>query len=271
MSPVYLKNRYSILAALLLLMLCLASAPAEGKDNGASPASAGVPILLYHRFGPVVSDSMTVTTSVFESHLQYLRDRGFSIIPLKQLVDHCLGKESSLPQRSVVIVVDDAHKTVYTDMIPLVKKYRIPMTLFVYPSAISNASYAMTWGQLKEVSTIGLVDIQSHTYWHPNVRVDKKKLGPSEYAVFVDTQLKKSKRVLENELKGRVDMLAWPFGIYDDELMKKARESGYRAAFSIERRHASTADNAMALPRYLLNDRDRVKEFGKILANPSQG
>jgi peptidoglycan/xylan/chitin deacetylase (PgdA/CDA1 family) len=271
MKPLQLKYNFSTLTALVLLFSCLCFIPSEGKTNPAGSATAGVPILLYHRFGPVVSDTMTVTTPVFESHLQYLRDQGYTIIPLKLLVDHCLGKQPSLPARPVVVVVDDAHKSVYTDMIPLVTRYQFPMTLFVYPSAISNASYAMTWGQLREVGKTGRVDFQSHTYWHPNFRIDKKKLAPAEYESSVQNQLQKSKRVLEKELNVKVDLLAWPFGIYDDHLMKRARDAGYRAAFSIERRHASASDNIMALPRYLLNDKDRVKEFGRIVANPSQG
>ncbi len=36
------------------------------------------------------------------------------------------------------------------------------------------------------------------------------------------TQLKKSKARLETELGSKVDMLAWPFGIYDDYLIGKA-------------------------------------------------
>jgi peptidoglycan/xylan/chitin deacetylase (PgdA/CDA1 family) len=271
MRTLHLKNRLSIFTATVLLFSCLTLAPAEGKNNLENLETAGVPVLLYHRFGPVVSDSMTVTTPVFESHLQYLRDHACTVIPLKLLVEHCLGKQPFLPARPVVIVVDDAHKTVYTDMIPLLKKYRLPMTLFIYPSAISKASYAMTWGQLRDVGTSGLVDFQSHTYWHPNFRVDKKRLAPAQYEAFVDDQLHKSKRVLEKELNVKVDLLAWPFGIYDDQLMKRAREAGYKAAFSIERRHVSAADNPMALPRYLLNDRDRVREFGRIVGNPSQG
>ncbi|HLI80336.1 MAG TPA: hypothetical protein VKV03_10160, partial [Candidatus Binataceae bacterium] len=36
-------------------------------------------ILVYHRFGPVAVDSMTVTTPVFASQLKYLHDHGYSI------------------------------------------------------------------------------------------------------------------------------------------------------------------------------------------------
>jgi peptidoglycan/xylan/chitin deacetylase (PgdA/CDA1 family) len=271
MRSLLLKNRFQAFTTLVLLFVCLPLARGEVKENSKTPAGAGVPILLYHRFGPAVADSMTVTTPVFESHLRYIRDHACTVIHLKQLVEHRLGGQPSLPSWPVVIVVDDAHRTVYTDMLPLLKKYHLPMTLFVYPSAISNASYAMTWQQLREVGATGLVDLQSHTFWHPNFKVDKKRLPPADYESFVDTQLKKSKKILERELNVNVDMLAWPFGIYDDELMERARQAGYRAAFSIERRHVTATDNLMALPRYLLNDKDREKEFGRIVANASQG
>ena len=67
------------------------------------------------------------------------------------------------------------------------------MTLFIYPSAISKARYAMTWGQLKELQRTGLLDIQSHTFWHPNFRVEKRRLTPNDYRKFVNLQLVKAK------------------------------------------------------------------------------
>jgi peptidoglycan/xylan/chitin deacetylase (PgdA/CDA1 family) len=271
MRLLHSKSRLPSFTALVLLFLCLPLARVEGKENSRDPAAAGVPILLYHRFGPVIADSMTVTTPVFESHLRYLRDHAYTVIPLKQLVGHCLGGQPPLPSRPVVIVVDDGHRTVYTDMVPLLKRYQLPMTLFVYPSAISNASYAMTWQQLREVGTTGLIDFQSHTFWHPNFKKEKERLNPVDYEKLLEMQLKKSKAKLDVELGTHVDMLAWPFGIYDGVLTKKASEAGYVAGFSIERRHVIPTDNVMALPRYLMSDGDREKAFGRILAGPPHG
>ncbi len=230
-----------------------------------SASGESVPILLYHRFGPVVSDGMTITTSVFESHLKYLKENGYTVITLKELVDCYLKKGPTPPSKSVVIVADDGHISVYKEMLPLVKKYRVPVTLFLYPSAISNAPYAMTWKQVEELKKTGLFDFQSHTYWHPNFKIEKKRLKPDEYEKFADMQFRKSKEKVENELKVKVDMLAWPFGICDEELLKKAAAAGYAAAFTIKRRHAKASDNIMALPRYLMTDRDRGKIFETIL------
>ena len=65
-------------------------------------------------------------------------------------------------------------------------------------------------------------------------------------------QLVKSKAVLEKHLGTKVDLLAWPFGIYDDYLMQEAKKAGYVAAFSIERHLANKSDKIMAVPRYLM-------------------
>ena len=239
----------------------------------ASPASRefSAPILLYHRFGPTVADSMTIKTSVFEEQLKYLRDNGYRVIPLRQVVDFYLRKGPAPPPKSVVIVEDDAHKSVYTDMLPLVKKYNVPVTVFVYPSAISNAKYAMTWDQLRELKKTGLFDFQSHTYWHPNFRKERKALKPAEFDKLVESQLRKSREKIEKELGGKVEMLAWPFGIYSDDLLRRAGSLGYRVTFTIEPRHVTPAESVMALPRYLVSNGDRGAAFAQILAGRGSG
>lgn len=255
----------------ILIFPLLLSLTAGGEIQTNSSSKIKIPILLYHRFGPVVADSMTVTTNVFESHLKYLKEHKYTVIPLRQLVDFYLRKGYPLPDCAVVIVADDGHKSVYTDMFPLIKKYRIPVTLFIYPSAISNASYAMTWDQLREMKKSGLFDFQSHSYWHPNFKKDKKRLMQAEYEKSVDMQLRKSKEKIERELNNRVDMLAWPFGIYDEKLFKRAVMWGYIAGFTIERRHTGSADNIMSLPRYLMTNADRGRAFEMTLeGQPSQ-
>ena len=256
---------------LLLLAAILFSAPGAQAAQPALKANPpavtqalNVPILLYHRFGPTVADGMTIKTSVFEEHLIYLKTNGYTVIPLRKLIDYYLKKGPAPAPKSVVIVEDDAHKSVYTDMLPLAKKYNVPVTIFVYPSAISNAKYAMTWDQLRTLKKNGF-DIQSHTFWHPNFKRDKKKMTPAEFEKSVHVQLRKSKERLESQLGGTVDMLAWPFGIYDDYLLKKATEAGYVATFTIEAHHAGTRDHVMKLPRYLLINSDQGKSFARIV------
>lgn len=260
--------RKGLMALVLLAFLFLALPLAKGEIQqvAAKVERDEVPILLYHRFGPDVADGMTVTTQMFASHLEYIAKNGYTVIPLRKLIDFYLRKIPALPPKSVVIVTDDAHKSVYTDMLPLVRKYSIPVTLFIYPSAISNATYAMKWDELRALKKTGLFDFQSHTYWHPNFLRERKKLGPADFEKFVDTQLRKPLGKIEKELGTRPDMLAWPFGIYDDDLTGKAKEAGYIAAFTIERRRACSRDGLLRLPRYLVINADKGKRFENILA-----
>jgi len=260
-------KRLELLFIALLLCLSAVSASASTKTTRAEQ-SFRVPILLYHRFDTRATNFMTVTPAVFESQLSYLRKNGYRVIPLRRLVDWHLGKAPAPPAKSVVLVADDGHRSIYTQMLPIARKYNMPVTLFIYPSAISNADYAMTWDQLRILKKTGLFDIQSHSYWHPNFKKEKKKLTREEYVKFVDIQLKKSKQKLEKEMGGQVDLIAWPFGgLPDQELLERARQAGYSAAFTIVRRAASPQDPAMLLPRFIVLDSDRGKTF-EALVNP---
>jgi peptidoglycan/xylan/chitin deacetylase (PgdA/CDA1 family) len=254
-----------LLAGITLLALCLCCQAAAANDQ------VSVPILLYHRFGPTVADSMTTTTRVFAAQLKWLKDNNYTVIPLQTLVNYLKGEGPAPAPHSVVIVADDGHKSVYSDMLPLVRKYNFPVTLFIYPSCISNASYAMTWDQLKKLQQTGLFDLQGHTFWHPNFKKDKKKMTPAEFQKDLHKQLVVSKAVLEKHFGTKVDMLAWPFGIYDPELEKAAAKAGYIVAFSIDRHNVAKGENLMTLPRYLMSNADGSgKRFEAIVTGHAQ-
>lgn len=255
---------------LLLILLLVTSLPASAWPLGPANSKHERPnhqvlILAYHRFNTYKADSMTVRLSVFKFQIQYLEDHGYHFIPLARYIAYRMGKAPAPPSNSVVITMDDGHESVYTQALPVVEKYRIPVTLFIYPSAISNASYAMTWKQLQALKATGLFDIQSHTYWHPNFKIEKRRLPPAQYNKFADLQLQRSKQMLDKKVGIHVTILAWPFGIYDEDLMQKARKAGYIAAFALNGRHAGDADNIMAISRYLVTDRDYGHVFEQIL------
>jgi peptidoglycan/xylan/chitin deacetylase (PgdA/CDA1 family) len=233
------------------------------------------PILVYHKFNSTAADSMTVSTRAFESQLSFesqldaIGKGGYHVIPLRELVDTILSG-SQTPPRSIVITADDGDESIYTEMAPRLKSHGFPASFFIYPSAISNAKWAMTWPQLIELQNSGSFDIESHTYWHPNFHTEKRRLKPEAYKTLVDWQLEHSKEILERKLGKKIDLLSWPFGIYDDWLMDKARHAGYRAGFTIERRSARASDKVFALPRYLMTDAQQGAAFERFLQKASR-
>jgi hypothetical protein len=148
-----MKQRGCFYLVVTILALSLSAMAPVAIARPASESATSATILVYHRFGPVVADSMTVTTAVFASQLKYLHDNGYSIVPLHDLVNFAAG-HGELPPRAVAITADDGHRTVFSDMKPLVERYRIPVTLFIYPSAISNARHRADCGAASSTTSL---------------------------------------------------------------------------------------------------------------------
>ncbi|CAN0625478.1 Polysaccharide deacetylase [Burkholderia multivorans] len=241
------------LAGLLCAGWIASAAPMSSV--AAPPATQQAAILAYHRFSASgVPDEMTVQAATFEAHLAFLRSHGYRIVPLRDIVAWLRDPSAPLPDKAVALTVDDGHRSVYDVMRPIVLRERIPVTLFVYPSAISNASYAMTWAQLRELHETGWFDVQSHTWWHPNFHVERRKQAPDAFREFALTQFRHSRERIASELGGPVDLIAWPFGLHDPELEALAAQAGYTAAFTLDARQARRGDALLALPRFLMVD-----------------
>jgi peptidoglycan/xylan/chitin deacetylase (PgdA/CDA1 family) len=248
----------------------LVCAPLAAVPAAADQTAAGTPILVYHRFDPTRAGPTTVTTDVFESQLAWLARHRIQIVRLRDAVAGLSTPTTTPATRQTVLTVDDGHISVFTVLFPLIRKHGIPVTLFIYPSAISNASYAMTWDQLREMRASGLVDVQSHTYWHPNFKAERRRRTPPDYHAFVDNQLRRSKATLEARIAEPVDMLAWPFGIVDPDLEDAARAAGYRFAFAYEGGVAQFGDDPLALPRIPVTGASRGERFGALLSAPQR-
>ena len=232
------------------------------KLSGGVPVR--IPILVYHRLGLAVTDSMTLRTSVLLSQLETIRGCGMRFTALPEVVRR-LANHDIKPERPIALTADDGHESVYSTLWPILRESAIPVTLFLYPSAISRASYAITWAQAREMVRRGGVTVGSHTFWHPNFRTEKRRLSPDAYRDFVRMQMVRSKQVLEQQLSAPVFYLAWPFGIYDEELIQAAKDAGYTAGFTIERRVAADGDRRMTIPRLLMTDQDVGARFQRLI------
>jgi len=248
----------------LLLAMCLLAPGAQAQESGQRAA-----VLVYHRFGEEATDSMTVRVATFEAQLRFLREHGYRIVPLREIVDWLADPQAVLPPKAIALTADDGHRSVFDVLLPIALREHLPFTLFVYPSAISNASYALTWAQLKSLRETGLFDVQSHTYWHPNFKTERARRTPEDFHRFAAAQLTDSRKRIDSELGTHVDMLAWPFGIYDDELTAMAAGVGYRAAFTIEGRMIDRHSLPLALPRFLITDADSPAVLARRLNDPS--
>ncbi len=223
-------------------------------------APSPVPILVYHRFADRALDSMTVRSSLFAQHLATLQTLGAQPIPLSQWLAYRRGELSQLPERAVVLSADDGHLSQFQVMAPLLQEASQrtarawPISLFIYPSAISKVSYAMTWAQLRTLSRIEGFSLQSHSYWHPHFIQERRRLDAAAFDRFARQQLLRSRELLQERLGMAVDQLAWPFGLSDPGLQALAQELGYQIALGLGQSAATLQSPLFDVPRYLALD-----------------
>jgi peptidoglycan/xylan/chitin deacetylase (PgdA/CDA1 family) len=253
-------------AASLTRRQWLAGIGALGASGAfANTAAAPVPVLVYHRFGAEAVDSMTVRLATFRAHLDVLRSLDCRVVPMQDFLDWQAGRRE-LPPRAVVLTADDAHRSQFEHMAPLLEPLGWEVTVFVYPSAVSNASYAMTWEQLRALQATGRYRIESHTFWHPNFAQERRRLAPDAFERLAREQMVRSRERLQRELGRPVRLLAWPFGVADEGLQGLAREVGYEAAFSLGNRRAGRNADRFAVPRYLVTEAMGPAQLRAVLA-----
>jgi peptidoglycan/xylan/chitin deacetylase (PgdA/CDA1 family) len=138
----------------------------------------------------------------------------------------------------VIVTFDDAIESLLETAVPALSQYNIPATIFV-PSAYigknpdwegwvdtlanGNKNKVMSVEQLNDLPA-NLITIGSHTRTHNNLTRVNESVACNE--------IKDSKAELENLLNRQIDYFAFPYGEFDDMVIKLSRESGYKKVFS---------------------------------------
>jgi peptidoglycan/xylan/chitin deacetylase (PgdA/CDA1 family) len=98
-------------------------------------------ILMYHRFTNH-EDGAATSARAFERHLRYLTTH-YRIVPLSQLAD-LLRQGKSLPPGLAVITIDDGYQDTYEIAFPLLRRFKVPATLFVVTDFIERKTWLWT-------------------------------------------------------------------------------------------------------------------------------
>ena len=129
------------------------------------PSGVSVPVLMYHYIGDAGIEEnadLYVRQSDLRQQLEYLIANGYTPIFFKDL------KYADLYEKPIILTFDDGHKSIYSELFPLLKEMNIKATVFVVSGYIGNGK-SLDSSQIYELSSSRLVDIQYHTMWHPNL------------------------------------------------------------------------------------------------------
>lgn len=182
-----------------------------------------IPILIYHNFRTPIPYKLDVyklfsCEKNFDENVKTLLDAGYTFITLEDLYQYDKG-QIGLPEKVMIITMDDGQIGCYTDAFPVLKKYQIPATIFIVNQLVGTEDY-FSWEQAKEMYDTGLVKIHCHGYEHSEYSsVGKEKLV-SDYT--------KSHQEIEKYMGEKVQkIMAYPAGKSSQNTIKWLKEIGF--------------------------------------------
>ena len=215
-----------------------------------------VAVLGYHNFSNVrpVSE-MRMRTAEFCQQMQYLREAGLSVISMQDFLEWLRG-ERCLPERCVLITIDDGWKSVYTDAYPVLKAYGYPFTLFLYTRYINVKGDSMTTRMIREMMAHGAT-IGSHSTSHLYPRMWKRFAQDSpEYAEQVQREIPASGEKLAS-LFGRCSAYCYPGGYHTPPMLEALEKtSSFRAAFTVLEAKVTCDESPYLVHRYMIFGND---------------
>jgi len=225
-----------------------------------------VPVLVYHKFSLSRSDPMTVRQDDFEQQMALLKREGYRVIPLKMLFDF-LSYEVQIPERAVVITIDDGWRSTYDIAFPVLQKYGYPATLFLYTDLVTGSTITLGWDQLREMHEKGL-DIQCHTKSHRDLNMIMSHESYRDYFLAVKDELEHSTRTIRERLGFTPEVLAYPYGETNNLVIALLEKMGYQGGLTVERgtnpfdRHPFRLKRSMIYGSFDLSDfKDNLTTF----------
>jgi len=254
------KNFYIFLQILIIILLgtpFICSASTYTKNTI-------IPILTYHKFCLGESpDDYTINIDRFEQQLIFLKNNGYQAITVSQLLN-CIDN-GVFPEKPVLITIDDGFKSAYTQAFPLLKKYQIPATFYLYVDFINNGPNQLSWIEVEEMIKNGM-EIGSHSISHCNLLHIKTDETYPEYLERIRREIFLSKSILERKTNSPVNSFAYPYGVYSEQIRDLAIEADYQVLLNVNSMNNSVSSiDQYNLNRYIIAAECSLDLFKSIL------
>jgi peptidoglycan/xylan/chitin deacetylase (PgdA/CDA1 family) len=188
-------------------------------------------ILLYHRVGSRAAE-IELDPGAFEEQVAFLAERDRVLSLDRAMSDGVDG--------GVVVSFDDGSADFHATALPVLERHRVPVVLYLATGSVAEerpdrgVPDAITWSQLREAVSTGLVTVGAHTHSHVSL-VDASER-------VCEDEMRRSKDLIEDRLGVACRHFAYPFA------------AGSPAADRVARRLFDTA----ALDAWRTNRRGRT-------------
>ncbi len=229
-------------------------------------AVVNVPVLMYHNISYQQSEEETVSPSLFAAQMEWLYGAGYRAIAFDEISS--LDTESM--KQAVVITFDDGYSSFMDYAFSIFTEYGFKSTINIVGKHtggfISGDEPRLSWDECRFLIKSGIVELGCHTYdlhaWYGTlsragaITAVNKRL-PQDLAMF--------QKVYTEELGRPANILAWPYGRYDDESIEIAKRAGFRFILSSNHRYFMKGVNHSDIPRFTINNNAPLPLFRKII------
>jgi len=179
---------------------------------------------------------LSVDPIFFREHLQYLKDKNYTVIGAKDLINFFNGLQQ-LSGKIAMITLDDGYGDNYSNAYPILKEFGFKAIIFTPTGLVNNPDY-LTWDEINQMKD--LVYFANHTWSHHNQSGSAETI--TKEISLADTQLKD---------KGLNDqkIFAYPYGSTNQEEINILKNYGYNLAFTTKHGNIMCKGKSFELPR----------------------
>lgn len=199
-------------------------------------------VLMYHHVQTKESaiankqTSLSVNTDIFKEQMQYLKDNGYKVVSMQDLVNY-FNNGIQIPAKSILLTFDDGYEDFYTDAFPILESFNFTATVFIPTGLMNNGGY-LSWDQINQMNSKIL--FANHTWSHKNM------------GVAVDI-IQKEINTADNQLREKglnlLKVFSYPYGIDSIQAEKYLLSLNYSLAFSTKSGNILCKQKNLDLPR----------------------
>lgn len=214
-----------------------------------------IPILMYHQIDVppprgTPLRGLIVAPSSFRWQMRMLKLMGYRGLSMRELEPYLRGDKRG---KVVGITFDDGYENNLHYALPTLQAYGFTATCYGVSSLLGGTN-AWDRGKVAEKPlmtrqdwqawTAAGMDVGSHTRTHAKLT----ELTADD----ARDQISRSRLELEQAIGCEVKHFCYPYGGYDSEHVRMAREAGYTTATTTHRGRARPSDDPYALPRIMV-------------------
>jgi poly-beta-1,6-N-acetyl-D-glucosamine N-deacetylase len=207
-------------------------------------------ITIYHHVSEDTPPSTSLSPAQFKEHMDYLKNNGFSVLPLNEVIT-ALQNKQQVPDKTLVITFDDGYISIYEEAFPLLQQMGFPFTVFINTQPINdNMQGYMSWDQIRRMSDAGVI-IANHMVNHPYMIDNEAGETDSERLARLRVELLSAEQQIAQETGQSHKIMAYPYGEYDSAIKQMVKEEGF-VGIAQHSGAIGFHSDFQALPRYPL-------------------